>query len=410
MARILPLVRALAVIEWRDVRSVNSLSSNNFFLFCMVLMLQPASVVFLGAVGVLLLFFPLSADPMKKIPAERLPLFPLTHAEQIALRAAASFLSPAVWIILAVLIIGGARFHVLSLQLLALVIAVNGAAFWAEKFLARAPRFRLLLYIPSFPGMTGGLIRKNLREMLHILDVYLALVLCFACTVYRAVSPNPEPDAIFMMTLLVVLAFSTYAQQLFALDIERGLVRYRLMPLRGWRILLAKDIAFLVTITPLLLPLEPLAGLAAAFAVLAFGHQASVMHAQPQARWRFVAGASITHAILQTVLMFGMGSLTYRHSPWYLALSAVLFTIGVVGVIIQRNVIVLFMCVELMLNAVNLTLVSFSRYLGDITGQLFVFIVMAVAAAEAAVGLAIIISLFRNRETLNVDEADLLKL
>ena len=95
---------------------------------------------------------------------------------------------------------------------------------------------------------------------------------------------------------------------------------------------------------------------------------------------------------------------------WYLALSAVLFTIGVVGVIVQRNVIVLFMCVELMLNAVNLTLVAFSRFLGDMTGQLFVFIVMAVAAAEAAVGLAIIISLFRNRETLNVDEADLLKL
>ncbi len=95
---------------------------------------------------------------------------------------------------------------------------------------------------------------------------------------------------------------------------------------------------------------------------------------------------------------------------WCLALSAVLFTIGVAGVLLQRNVIVLFMCVELMLNAVNLTLVAFSRFLGDITGQLFVFIVMTVAAAEAAVGLAIIISLFRNRETLNVDEADLLKL
>jgi NADH-quinone oxidoreductase subunit K len=95
---------------------------------------------------------------------------------------------------------------------------------------------------------------------------------------------------------------------------------------------------------------------------------------------------------------------------WYLALSAVLFTIGVVGVIVQRNVISLFMCIELMLNAVNLTLVAFSRYLNDVTGQLFVFIVMTVAAAEAAVGLAIIIALFRNRETLNVDEANLLKL
>ena len=95
---------------------------------------------------------------------------------------------------------------------------------------------------------------------------------------------------------------------------------------------------------------------------------------------------------------------------WYLALSAVLFTVGVVGVLIQRNVISLFMCIELMLNAVNLSLVTFSRLHGNVTGQLFVFIVMAVAAAEAAVGLAIIIALFRSRETLNVDEADLLKL
>ena len=95
---------------------------------------------------------------------------------------------------------------------------------------------------------------------------------------------------------------------------------------------------------------------------------------------------------------------------WYLALSAVLFTIGVVGVITKRNVIGMFMCIELMLNAVNLTFVAFSSYFGDVTGQLFVFIVMTVAAAEAAVGLGIIIAIFRNRESLNVDEASVLKL
>ena len=76
---------------------------------------------------------------------------------------------------------------------------------------------------------------------------------------------------------------------------------------------------------------------------------------------------------------------------WYLALSAVLFTIGVVGVMIKRNVISMFMCIELMLNAVNLTFVAFSSFFRDVTGQLFVFIVMTVAAAEAAVGLGIII-------------------
>ncbi len=95
---------------------------------------------------------------------------------------------------------------------------------------------------------------------------------------------------------------------------------------------------------------------------------------------------------------------------WYLALSAVLFTIGVVGVIVKRNVISMFMCIELMLNAVNLTFVAFSSYFRDVSGQLFVFIVMTVAAAEAAVGLGIIIAIFRNRESLDVDEANILKL
>ncbi|MGI8656780.1 MAG: NADH-quinone oxidoreductase subunit NuoK [Pyrinomonadaceae bacterium] len=95
---------------------------------------------------------------------------------------------------------------------------------------------------------------------------------------------------------------------------------------------------------------------------------------------------------------------------WYLTLSAVLFTIGVTGVLIKRNVISMFMCIELMLNAVNLTFVAFSSYFRDVTGQLFVFIVMTVAAAEAAVGLGIIIAIFRNRESLDVDDANMLKL
>ena len=98
------------------------------------------------------------------------------------------------------------------------------------------------------------------------------------------------------------------------------------------------------------------------------------------------------------------------HLSWYLALSAILFTIGVVGVIIKRNVISMFMCIELMLNAVNLTFVAFSSFYRDVTGQLFVFIVMTVAAAEAAVGLGIIIAIFRNRESLDVDDASVLKL
>ena len=91
-----------------------------------------------------------------------------------------------------------------------------------------------------------------------------------------------------------------------------------------------------------------------------------------------------------------------------LLLSAVLFTIGVVGVLVRRNAIVLFMCVELMLNAVNLTFVAFSQVLG-LGGQVMVFFVMTVAAAEAAVGLALVIALFRHRETLSPDAYTALK-
>ncbi len=94
---------------------------------------------------------------------------------------------------------------------------------------------------------------------------------------------------------------------------------------------------------------------------------------------------------------------------YYLALSAVLFCIGVLGVVIRRNAIVLFLCIELMLNAVNLTLIAFGRYLNSIEGQVLVFIVMTVAAAEVAVGLGIIVAIFRGRESVNVDDINLLK-
>ena len=94
---------------------------------------------------------------------------------------------------------------------------------------------------------------------------------------------------------------------------------------------------------------------------------------------------------------------------WYLGLSAVLFAIGVLGVLIRRNVIVIFMAIELMLNAVNLSFVTFSYQLKQVNGHLFTFFVMVVAAAEAAVGLAIILTVYKNRSTLNIDDVSSMK-
>ncbi|MGQ9633432.1 MAG: NADH-quinone oxidoreductase subunit NuoK [Bryobacteraceae bacterium] len=94
---------------------------------------------------------------------------------------------------------------------------------------------------------------------------------------------------------------------------------------------------------------------------------------------------------------------------WYLILSAILFGLGVAGFLLRRNIITVFMCIELMLNAVNLSFVAFSYQLKQIDGHLYAFFVMVVAAAEAAVGLAIILTVFKNRATLQIDEVDSMK-
>ena len=94
---------------------------------------------------------------------------------------------------------------------------------------------------------------------------------------------------------------------------------------------------------------------------------------------------------------------------WYLALSVAVFTIGVIGVLVRRNAIIIFLCIELILNSVNIAMVAFSHYLDSMRGQIFVFFIMTVAAAEAAIGLAIIIALYRNKETLNTHDINIMK-
>lgn len=96
-------------------------------------------------------------------------------------------------------------------------------------------------------------------------------------------------------------------------------------------------------------------------------------------------------------------------TSYYLVLAALIFTVGATGVLLRRNALIIFMCIEMMLNSVNLTLVALARQWGDLEGQIFVFMIMAVAAAEVAVGLAILIANVRHRKSINIDEINLLK-
>src|SRR5260370_718019 len=154
--------------------------------------------------------------------------------------------------------------------------------------------------------------------MLSVLDVYTALLLTICGMVYRFASRNPVPDAYFGLSLLVVLAISTYGQTLFGFDANGGVSRYRLMPLRGWQVLAAKDAAYFVVLLVLVLPLAPLAGLAGGCASLAIGHYGSVRNPVAQMRWRFTGGGSLQTGIVQTLMLFSAMAMVFRGTLWVL--------------------------------------------------------------------------------------------
>jgi hypothetical protein len=157
--------------------------------------------------------------------------------------------------------------------------------------------------VPHFPGPLDQLIRKNLREMLATLDFYCALLLSLATALYRLFGPPLPAEAFMAMTVLVTIALSSYAQCLFGLDGEGGWSRYGLLPLSGWRVLAAKDVAFLLVVAVLTAPLAPLTGMGAGLVALAMGRRTSVLDPRPQTRWRFCAGASPVYGLGQVILM-----------------------------------------------------------------------------------------------------------
>ena len=314
MAGLASVLKALAAVVWRELQTQQSVAQNNFFLFCFLLL--GSAGTFLQIILGLVLLFPLTVDPLAKIPRQRLALWPFTPRQRVSLRIASFGLSPALWITLGLL--AWASRHVLGGSFALLAIPCLGLNAVLGELPKRFPAVNPLRYLPPLPGQLGGLIRKNLREMLMVLDVYPGVIMTLCGGLYRLVR-RPEPDALMMLSLLVVLTLSTYAQRLFALDAAEIHNRYALLPLHGWQVLFAKDAAFLLLALVLVLPLAPLAGMAAALMALAVGHHASVRQPLEQARWHFTGGASIVTSALQTVLMFGAGTAVFRQSAWWLA-------------------------------------------------------------------------------------------
>ena len=314
MARPVAILRALALAYRRDWTAFQSLAGNNFFLITAFLLGKSGTFVYL--IFGLVVLFPLSTDPLRKIPPSRLALWPLDRRERWILRLASPWINPLTWG-LAALAVWGAG-HILTVGMWAAITGLFAGTFLISA-LPLPSGNGMWRRVPQFPGPLNQLVRKNLREILTTLDFYCALILSAAVLAYRIFGPALPPEAFMAMTVLVVGAMSSYAQCLFGLDGEGGLSRYRLLPVRGWQLLLAKDVAFLAVVILLTLPLAVLPGIGAALVALAVGHAPAVERPRPQTRWRFSTGGALGNGAIQLVALAMTASGIALTSTWFLA-------------------------------------------------------------------------------------------
>jgi hypothetical protein len=295
------ILQALRRAVQRDLGTFRSIKVNNFFLFTALLAysavesgLPPWSAYPFLILLALPMLFPLSSDPLDKIPPERLASWPIRPHQRLVLRLAGIAFSPIFWLAL-----------VFAMKTGSAAIAVILIA--AVLVRPRLPQTNLLRHIPLLPGRLGGLITNNLRGILSVLDTWVALLLSVLATWYRLLTPNFDPAALPILAMLIALALSTQTQSLFGLDYGSGTTLYRMLPLKGRQILLAKDVAWLSVLLILIAPLNILPALTFGLAALVIGHHSSVHVHLPQQRLRFAGGRLLPAGALQIFLSVALG-------------------------------------------------------------------------------------------------------
>jgi len=300
------ILKALRRAVGRDLAGI--FKANNLLFLGLLGKSAEALFLLLG----LLLLFPLSSDPLAKIPATRLALWPLSRTQRWSLRLASVAFSPVAWV--GAIILAKTRRPAAALAFCGLALAMQGTLILGRYLAKHNRHWDLFRDLPRMPGRLGGLVRKNVREMLSLLDPYAALLLSIGGGAYRMFAAHPDPAA--------SVAMSTCAQSLFGLDLDSGITRYHLLPLRGWEILLAKGIAFLAILFVLLLPLDPWPGVTFGLVALAFGHHSSIALRLPLVRWRFASG-NLPFGALQAGSGIAMGFLEHQRGIPVLLLAAI---------------------------------------------------------------------------------------
>jgi hypothetical protein len=334
VAALRAILKALRRAVSRDLMTLWSIKVNNFFLFVLLLVygalesgVEPKSAEPLLLLLGLLILLPASSDPLAKIPPSRLALWPLHVSQRVSLRLGSLMLSPVLWLTFALL--WKASSVSTALGFVGFAVGIQTLMSLSVGLARSAPAWNPLRCIPQFPGRMGGLIRNNLREMLTLLDFYVALMLSVGGSYYCRFALNPDPSAPGVLSVLVALAFSTFAQSLFGLELGPGMTRYHLLPLRGWEILMAKDVAFLALLLVLIAPLSIGPGLTFGLAALALGHHSSLYQRIVLKSWRFAGGRLLPVGAIQAVGGFGLGFAEIQFGATVLVPVAALWVLSV---------------------------------------------------------------------------------
>lgn len=263
-------------------------------------LLDPAAAGMLLLLMGIIVLLPMSSDPLRAIPLSRGRIWPLEDKDRRLLRLISPWLNPMTWGVVALAVWKRASWG----------LAALGGGVVAMGFITSSRssgRSTFARWIPQFPSPLNHLIRKNLREMISTLDFWGGALVAIASLGWRVAGLLPK-EAFFPLTAVAMLMTSTCALTLFGLDGDAGLTRYRLLPLKGWQVLLAKDIAYLVIAILVAAPLYVPGALGGAFIGLAVGHRASVLTGDPQLRWRFQTGPSFGDGITQVIAMLMSGA------------------------------------------------------------------------------------------------------
>lgn len=297
MARVVALLSLLKKVMLKELNSFSSVRFNNFLL-C-VLFIMSASVqqrrfreaFWETSLFQLLILTPIlitsSIDTLHRLPRQRVTLWPLTDTQRLLLTSVSFVFNP----IFVVLFVGYLFWMGFATAFCFVLVGllIHVATYAAIRLPSLDGRFSRG-WLPTLPFKYDGIVRVTVSEITGTLDFWAALLLAASGTAYRLFGRSPDQEAFPMLSILVAIAMSTIAQRMLSLDEGRAVLRYRLLPIGGWKLLVVQDAVFLLLVCIMVLPLSLQAGLAFSFVAIAIGRYPSLKQQKGQRRWRFVGG------------------------------------------------------------------------------------------------------------------------